>query len=184
MHKAYKDYYWKNGKPQGQNLADPEASTAFRVFVDPYFKRYTVEELFEGHFHRLIYDSALFDFRHLKRPENDKWRREPLSENEWLLRDEIDRPILKEIYTFEKDLCRQTQILTPQDHPVALQKITYTHLGDPFNGVTLFDLAGKAVLRKTYTWEPSSRTFTTLLEECWSDLNVDAASNKGIGVNP
>lgn len=183
MHKAYKDYYWKNGKPYGQNAALSSDRTSFRIFVDPYFKRYTVEELLEGRFHRLIYDSALFDFRHLKRPENDKWRREPLSETQWLLRDEIDRPILKEVYTFQDDLCCQTQILTPQDHPVALQKITYTHLGDPFDGVTLYDLNNKTVLRKTYAWDAPSRTFTTLLEECWSDLNVDTATNKGISIN-
>lgn len=167
MHKAYKEYIWKNGKPYGKNLTQDLAGTTYQIIVDPYYKRFSLEAFKDGKFDTLIYDSYLFDFRYLKRPEHAQWRREYLSETAALIRDEVDRLILKEVYTFKNDLCIRTDIYTPRELLVASQKIFYKQLNDPFNGVALFDIAGKKVMQKTYEWDETTNAFSDLIEESW-----------------
>lgn len=167
MHKAYKDYHWKNGKPYGKTLTTDLSGITYRIVVDPYYKRFSLEEHENDHFKRLIYDSALFDFRHLKKPEQAQWLRHPLSEHKNLIRDEVDRLILIESYTFENNLCRLCQITTPHGTPIALQKISYESLGDPFNGVTLYDINETPILKKNYAFDPEKEEFTDLISECW-----------------
>lgn len=174
MHKTYKDYIWKNGKPYGSHLTSNLEGITYRIPVDPYYKRFSLEQYEEGRFKALIYDSYLFDFRNLKKPEHAQWRKEALSENEMLFRDEVDRAILKEVYRFENDLPRETEIYTLNGFKVATQKILYEALGDEFNGVKLLDTLGKTVMEKRYAVDVETKEFTTLLLEAWEFKPIGA----------
>lgn len=167
MHKAYKDYYWKDGKPYGMEVTNSLSGTTFRVVIDPYHTRYSLEQYQEGKFQRLIYDSAFFDFRHLRRPEHASWQKEPLSELKTLIRNHDDRVILLETYTFEQTLCRTCALSTANGLPLSTHRLYYEHLGDPFNGVILFDTNEKPILKKTYQFDALSQSFTDLLQESW-----------------
>lgn len=168
MHKAYKDYYWKDGKPYGKEVTDDLAGLTYRIVVDPYYKRFSVEEYEEGRFKRLVYDSALFDFRALKRPEYAAWRREPIDEENSLIRNEEDRLVLIESYLFEGPVCRGCLVATPHGTPVSYHRMHYEKLGDPFNGVILFDANHKPVMKKIYALTPETEEFGELLQEIWS----------------
>ena len=167
MHKAYNDYYWKNGKPYGRNLTSSPSEITYRVVVDPYYTRYSVEEYKGSRFHRLIYDSALFDFRHLRRPEHATWQKETLNERTSFIRNHDDRVILKEVYEFEENLCRTCHLFSPHDIPLSTHHLFYHALGDPFNGVILYDINHKPILKKTYACHSTTHDFTELLSESW-----------------
>lgn len=96
------------------------------------------------------------------------WQKEPLWEigekSAALIRNGDDRVILKEVYRFTDQICRECTIYTPQDHLVAVQKIYFVNLGDPFNGVILYDANDHVVMKKTYAVNEENQ-FTHLLEE-------------------
>lgn len=167
MHKAYNDYYWKNGKPYGKGVTSSLLRITYRIVIDPYHKRYSLEEYKEGHFERVIYDSALFDFRHLRRPEHATWQKETLKDSSTLIRDHDDRVILKETYEFQGDLCRACHLFTPNGILLSTHRLFYQPLGDPFNGVVLLDINNKPILKKTYALDPATHSFTDLLTETW-----------------
>lgn len=166
MPKAYKDYYWKNGKPYGKEAVSSLEGTTFRIVIDPYHSRFSIEQYLEGAFHRLIYDSAIFNFSHLRRPEHASWLKEPINEHRALIRNHDDRVILFETYEFEKELCRTCHLTSPHGTPLSTHRLYYEKLGDPFNGVILFDINDKPILKKTYVFEDGK--FTDLLSEDWT----------------
>lgn len=144
----YRKYLWKGGKPVGCEI-DPQGS--FRLVGDPYGKRHLIEEYINGRFSRLIYDSSLFDFRHLHERNQVGWSKEWLSENRLLVRDRDHIPLFIEEHQFREGRPIHCLLITPHGLPFGSQKVSYTAFGDPFNGVTLFDSRGEQVLKKIYS---------------------------------
>ena len=85
-----------------------------------------------------------------------------------LIRDQNDRVILLEHYTFEKGRCRSCQVKSPHGHPLTSRKIFYKDFGDPFDGVILYDANEKPVMKKTYEMIPEFREFGELIDENWN----------------
>lgn len=174
MNKHWKDYFWKEGRPNGKGALDPEniQGTSYKIVADPYFKRISIEKYLDGHFVASIYDSALFNFRHLKPAEQAAWQKKVVSEEQERMVCHIynqdDRLILIEEYLFDNHLCRECRSFSPQRVPISVQKIFYTALSDPFNGAILYDMEGKIVLSKRYEVDENG-TFTTLIEEKWDN---------------
>lgn len=166
----YQDYYWKSGKPCGFNRVDPLlVAFSYRIVSDPYFKRFTVEKYVCNRFEKIVYDSALLDFRHLTLTDQMAWQREILQEeNERmisLLRDQNDRAILTEDLFFENNRCKTCTTFSIHGLLLSIHHMYYKDLKDPFNGTVLYDSEGKLVMRKIYEIDPSSGEFTDLLSE-------------------
>jgi hypothetical protein len=167
----YEDYYWSQGKPKGLVKAAVDAPQSFKIISDPYQKHFSIERYEFGRFTAVVYDSYLFDFRLLKRAEEAAWQRETLRETTTsvrsLVRNMEERVILIEEAHFQGDLCRFCKIFSPHEIELATQRIFYTSLGDPFDGVLLNDLLEHPILMKRYDVKPSTLEFTVLLEEIW-----------------
>lgn len=168
MEQHYRDYQWRRGKPQGLQKCLSQTETTYRILHDGYYKRITVEEYCEGQFSKVIYDSSLLDFRKLNQRDQMAWSREIVFDNAdrriTLIRDIDDRVILKEEMGFQKDLCVECRLVSPTGFQVGMQKVLYTVLGDPFNGVVLYDNIGKTVLEKKYQIDEMNQ-FTDLISE-------------------
>lgn len=173
MTKFYRDYFWKGGIPyglgNGQNTLQ-DMSEGYKIVSDPYHKRISVEKYSQGHLTEIIYDSAFLDFRHLKPNTQYAWHKEVIKESDTeavaVIRNQDDRVVAIETYTFENGLCRSCQAHTPHGIPISTQKLYYTALGDPFNGVGLFDRNNKPVMQKKYGVDKEGE-FTNVLEETW-----------------
>jgi hypothetical protein len=173
MTKYYLDYRWKEGSPYGiQEAENISQVDSYKVISDPYHKRLSVEKYIQGQFESIIYDSILLDFRHLKKPEQTAWQKLPILEEEartvCLIRNQDDRVLYVETHLFEEHLCRSCRVESPQGILLSTHQMHYTHLGDPFNGVTLFDAQNKMVMCKKYTFDDSSQQFTDLIAENWN----------------
>lgn len=170
MLKRYKDYLWKEGIPYGTEPTEEEEG--YKIAMDPYRKRISIEKYSQGQFTSIIYDSALFDFRHLKQEAQTAWQKSIVKEDERevvaMIRNQDDRLILIETYAFEGELCRRCVSHSPHGVLVSRQQLYYKALGDAFNGVILFDANQKPVMRKRYEIDPKSNEFTQLLEEEWN----------------
>lgn len=171
MHRYYRNYYWDHGRPRGEEVVEAAASEAFRIVVDPYYKRYTIERYKEGLFSAIVYDSALYDFRWLKPQEQVAWRKEVVSEDKermcCLIRNQDERVIALESYSFQEGLCRSCKIYYPGGALLAEQRICYTKLGDDDNSVTLNDSLGRPIVVKRYHADEESGEFTELVDEKW-----------------
>ncbi len=169
----YLDYYWKNGKPVGTGYGSTEAEQSFKVIRDPYGKRYSVEKYSFGKFIEIVYDSSLFDFRHLKTEETSAWQRENLEElpdlTRALIRSMDERIILREESHFKDGICHACKIFSPHGVYIGTQNILRTSAGDPFNGVILHDCANRPVVIKKYGIDEFDN-FTELLGEQWDHL--------------
>lgn len=179
MTQYFSNYIWKNGLPYGiQPGAGEEINRRifYKIASDPYHKRVSLEKYTFGNFTGIIYDSALFDFRHLKQGEQLAWQKTPISETENTalchIRNQDDRLILIEEYLFEKGLCRECKAFSPIGPLLSVQKISYKAFNDPFNGVTLFDSNNHAVMSKHYEFNEETRQFSLLLKEDWG-LTLD-----------
>lgn len=176
MSEYYRDYVWKNGLPYGilkcTSETTPKGEITYKIASDPYHKRVSIEKYVDGNFSGVVYDSALFDFRHLKQGEQLAWQKTSISETEAAavchIRNQDDRLILIEEYVFEKGLCRECQAFSPVGSLLSVQKITYKSFKDPFNGVFLFDSNEHAVMSKHYEFDEETREFSTLLKEDWA----------------
>jgi len=172
--KHYRDYYWKDGLPQGLsafNLDESIKGLSYKISSDPYHRRVSIEKYIDEDFDRLIYDSGLFDFRHLHPSRQTTWQKTQISETKEQvishIRDQDDRLLLIEDYRFENHLCRECRASSPFGILLSIQKIYYKTLGDDFNGVTLVDCNDHTVLLKRYEFDENSQEFTQLLEEQW-----------------
>lgn len=179
MFKYFRDYYWKAGKPYGREIIDPACEpVSYKIVVDPYYKRFSIEKYHTGHFDKVVYDSLLLDFRHLTQEHQLAWQREVLSEDNQqsicLLRNQEDRVILKEILCFEDHYCRSCQTHSVHGLPLAIHRMYYKSLQDPFDGVVLYDGEARPVMMKTYETDPITSEFTTLLNEEWNMQNRPA----------
>jgi hypothetical protein len=170
----YEDYVWKNGFPYGiRSMSENiKKDILFKIASDPYHKRVSIEKYYNGKFSSIIYDSALFDFRHLKFGEQLAWQKTSINESEnqaiCHIRNQDDRLVLIEEYRFEKNLCRECQAFSPFGVLISIQKISYKIFEDSFDGVTLFDNNNHKVMSKSYQFDEKKREFTMLLKEEWS----------------
>lgn len=173
MSKHYKDYKWKNGIPYGIiPLETPIESLSYKVISDPYYKRISVEQYDKGAFSKIIYDSALFDFRNLRATEQIAWEKKTLSPLLTEIRNHDDRLILIEKYQFEEKRCRRCEICSPHGVNLAVQHMYYTAMKDSFNGVILYDSNTHAVLQKTYDIDENTGEFAALKSESWDVLTL------------
>jgi hypothetical protein len=173
----YSDYYWEEGRPHGRGPhSDPEG-LHFKIVTDPYFKWITVEKYQGDLFDGIVYDSKIFDFRNLKLINQTAWEKVSCGQERCLIRNQDDRIILFEEYVFEGNWCRQCRTTSVHGIPISLQKIYYTELGDPVNGVALFDNHNHVVMYKLYDTDPQSGEFQNVVREQWNmkdggDLNL------------
>lgn len=157
--------------PKGIQPTDPETDISYRIIQDPYRKRISVESYHYGKFRDIVYDSNLFDFRLLTKQEEQAWQRELLPERESIqpsiVRSMEERILFLEEASFKGNLCRECKIYSPHGILVAIQKIYYTSLQDPFDGVILKDCLNHTVLIKKYSKDPTTQEFRELLHEQW-----------------
>lgn len=161
----FSDYYWKNGRPIGIPANDSSPSRKIQIIADPYFKHISIEEYLQGKFNRLIYDSRLLDFRTLKSEIPASWQRieEP---NRTLLRDQNDRLVFIETYSFDGNFCKECTVYSPHGLHLSTHKIYSTKQGDTFNGVELYDADNKLVMRKLYELNEEG-SFGELIKAEW-----------------
>lgn len=183
MIKHYRDYFWKDGLPYGleEINAWPNAEQSYKIVMDPYRKRVSIEEYRLKQFLACIYDSALLNFRHLNQIEQQSWQKLPLQENsasaECIIRDQDDRVIFLETYTFEKNLCKTCMARSPQGILLTIQKMHYKILGDVENQVILYDAKEHPVLQKIYEADPVTGEFTNLIKEIRDMKEIHLAKN-------
>lgn len=173
MTKYYKDYIWKDGIPYGLDPIEEITKTdSYKIIMDPYRKRISIESYLKGQFSTIVYDSILLDFRQLRQPEQTAWQKIPITETPelmvCLIRNEDDRVLFTETHIFVNDLCRECRVSAPHGIPLSLHKMLYKSLGDPFNGVILYDQNEHPVMYKRYEFDEITQQFTTLLEEEWN----------------
>lgn len=168
--KHYQDYVWKEGFPYGIHPTTA-TGTSYKIVSDPYNKRVSIEEYQGDDLQRVVYDSALFDFRTLTPAHQTAWEKSVLLRSEnterCLIRNQDDRAVLIEEYTFEGNRCRSCRSFSPHSILISLQSMYYTALGDSFDGVILFDANNKAVMCKKYAVDQESGEFSALLQENW-----------------
>lgn len=183
MIKYYRNYFWKEAIPYGFQMVTENAELSYKIVMDPYRKRISIEKYLRGKFAELIYDSAHLDFRHLKPAQQLAWHKIVVEETPTkvvsAIRNQDDRLVLIETYTFEESFCRQCIARSPQGNFISRQQIYYTALNDSFNGVVLYDSNEHSVMFKRYACDEATGEFTDLLEEQWDmskyDLPVTSA---------
>lgn len=171
MHHHFENYRWKDGKPVGTGKTDKEeAAVSYKIVSDPYQKRFSIEKYHFSHFEKIIYDSLFFDFRHLHEREQAAWEKERIDEKDHsithLLRNNEGRAILLESLFFLEGRCRVCEIKSASGILLATHQVCYEDL-DGFNGVILFDIEKRPILKKTYSVDPITKEFTELLFESW-----------------
>lgn len=175
MNHYYEDYSWKGGKPLGKRILDSsqlfKTPLAYRIALDPYNKRISIEQYARGSFTKVVYDSIFLDFRKLNPLEQTAWLRELWREEETsathLIRDHYDRLVLMETSYFESGRCRLCSIASIHGVPLSTHRMFYRELGDSFNGVILYDSLGKPVMLKEYEVDGDSGEFSQLMREEW-----------------
>jgi len=196
MTQLYSDYVWIGGLPYGicalpnngnsQFASDSCDDIGYKISQDPYRKRISIEKYRLNQFLNVVYDSYLFDFRHLKQNEQLAWQKEIVKEvnNEvqCYIRNQDDRLILEELYTFERNLCRSCLVRSCHGIEISKQQLSYTFLGDSYNEVTLYDANDHAVLRKQYHADAETGEFTDLIHEEWDMRKQKLEAVKALGV--
>lgn len=152
--------------PIGLEPIDATSPVSYKIIKDPYKKRISLERYHNGSFEKVIYDSALFDFRKLLAPEQKVWQQSGAG----LIRDEDDRVILQEQYTFENSLCRIVTLHSPHGVVFACQKMYYTKLGDPFDGAILYDPEETPIFWKKYALEEQTNEWSHVTDQGWGAL--------------
>lgn len=174
MFKHFQDYYWKDGKPYGRTeVVDPTLTPfSYKIIVDPYYKRFSVEKYHYAHFDKIIYDSYLLDFRHLTLKDQTAWQREVMREEKdsshSLLRNQDDRAILSETLIFEGEQCKECTTHSIHGIPLAVHRMYYRSHHDRFDGVILYDMEKRPVMMKMYEIDLLTGEFTNLLLEEWN----------------
>ena len=163
------DYVWINGIPYGVGEGN-----RFKIVSDPYRKRISLEEYAEGLFIRVIYDSALLNFRHLNPVDQMAWEKKEVGDKSFI-RDQDDRLLYIEDYTFAGKRCRGCKINSPHGLLLATSRMYYEDLGDSFNGVILYDVNEKAVLQKRYRMDEQNSEFGELIAEERDSRKIDTA---------
>ena len=170
-----KEYVWREGIPQGVSEIETPGpdEELVKIVYDSYQKHYSIERYRGPHFESVIYDSKLLNFATLSPIQQQAWSKEVISEDNTLvrclIRDESDRVVAIEEYHYEGELCRRCDSISPHGPLLSRQRIYYQSLGDPIDGVVLFDANEHPVMFKTYTLNEDG-SFGTLLSEEWDML--------------
>lgn len=169
MLKHYKNYYWDEGIPKGASPINPEAEDGinYKIVSDPYYKWISIEKYLKNTFQTIVYDSHLFDFRTLRPTNQIAWQKIPLTETCSHIKNQDDRTILFEHYSFIGNRCWKCSIISSHGIPVSTQRVFWKALGDPVDGVALFDQEARPVMYKLYTVDSESSEFSDLTEEKW-----------------
>lgn len=168
MNSYYLDYFWDQGIPFGRNPVEScENRIAYKIIMDPYRKHISIEKYKDEIFICTVYDSRFLDFRDLRKGEQLAWQKVPLDEKSYIIRNQDDRVVFKEIYTFIKNRCRKCDAYSPQGIKLSSQEMFYVDLGDNFNGVILKDIEDRVVLFKEYSIDPQTHEFSELIQENW-----------------
>lgn len=150
----YSSYTWKKGVPVGVSRTEKQKGKTFRIVTDPYGVHTSLELYKDGEFLKTVYDSKVFNFKHLKEEYQHAWQKETLfetkTEKRCLIRNIEDRVVLIETYHFEKDHCKECVITSPHGMLLGREKISMKKLGDPENKVALFDALDNPVMEKHY----------------------------------
>lgn len=179
MSEYYTDYVWRGGIPYGVGKMPAAEGRCYKVPMDPYRKRVAVEEYEGCIFQRVVYDSALLDFRLLKPPaEQTAWQKSVISSGADAVVSEIrnqdDRLICVETCYFREGVCVECRISSPFGIPLSVHRMFYRSKGDSFDGVVLYDINDHPIMFKKYEVDAESGEFTTLIEEQW-EMSVQAA---------
>lgn len=172
MTEYYREYVWRNGIPYGISKQEKLVGNGYKIPMDPYRKRISVE-LYEGDvFQKTIYDSALLDFRQLKTPaDQTTWQKTVISASPEVvishIRNQDDRLICSETCLFRSSLCVECKIASPQGFLLSVHRMFYQSQGDSFDGVILYDSNERQVMIKRYAIGAETNEFTDLLEENW-----------------
>jgi hypothetical protein len=158
--KFYNDYFWKEGKPYGLMASNSLENISYKIVADPYYKRISIEQYAGGNFIKNIYDSALFDFRHLQPIHQTAWQKTTVEEKEGFI------------------TCHIRKAYSPQGILISMQNIYYTSLQDSFDGVILCDSNSHPIMFKRYQWDAENEEFSDLIEECW-DMSQKEQKNGG-----
>lgn len=162
----YDDYYWDKGVPKGKQPSEVPTHIAYKIHDDPYRKRYSVEQYEGKNFQKILYDSALFDFRSLFKGEDASWQREILSESSTsaltLIRNMEERIILREELHYDaQGNCMGCTLFSCHGVPIGTQTI----FEKPFTGVQFRDNSGRLVLQKEYEKNEETGEFGKLIKE-------------------
>ncbi len=172
MNLHYRRYFWKEGIPIGCDSVNPlQTSESYKIISDPYRKRISIEKYAFLHFDTIVYDSALINFREFKKPELASWQKKIEKDihgvTKGYIRNQEDRLVFIETYQFQEGLCRECRVHSPHGILLSVHKMSYRHLGDPFDGVTLYDSRSCPVVIKRYVFDEECHQFTDLIEEQW-----------------
>lgn len=172
MNRHITDYFWQDGTPQPRRYIEQEAALSYKIVADPYNKHISIEKYLFGCFSAIIYDSAQLDFRHLSQQGHTAWERTLVRESSqealYLLRDHNDRIRFLEVCLFDAGICRQGVVRSPDGTLLSRHTICYTALGDPFDGVELYDSNDHIVMRKLYMPMADELAFGDMLSENWA----------------
>lgn len=172
METLYADYFWQKGVPKGRRKigVPPSSAICYKIITDPYRKRFSIEQYEKGAFKQVVYDSIYLDFRRLKPSEQQGWQQEVISQSDreivCLIRNQEERVLYREIQEFEGSFCRSCSLYAPQGLLLSIHRMSYTALGDAFDGTLLYDGHTRLVLAKRYQSSEQGE-FTELLEERW-----------------
>lgn len=165
----YSNYFWKNGIPVGfTSVPFTFSGISYKIVSDPYHKRISIEKYEASTFLSVVYDSMLLNFRHLKNPEQAAWQKSTNSLGQCFIRDQDDRLLFIETYQFEKDLCIGCQTHSPHGLFLSEHRIYYKILNHSLDGVVLYDSNSHPVMYKLYTFDATTRQFTTLTQQEWN----------------
>lgn len=166
----FRNYFWKEGIPYGVDPLSEPSATSYKIPMDPYRKKISIEKYVWGDFFTQVYNSELLDFRTLKAENQQAWERTPLAKSEGtksIIRDQNDRVILIEEYEFRNHRCVECRIFSPHEVLIATQNIYFKEFNDAFDGVILRDANGHQVMRKEYEMNQQTKEFGDIIKTVW-----------------
>lgn len=186
MKQYFKGYRWKNGIPLGKGVIETNQipnETSYKIAMDPYRRRITLEKYEKGQFCKIIYDSILLNFRHLNPTEQMAWEKTIVEETPEkivsIIRNQDDQVLYFETCHFQEGFCRVCNISSSHGIFLSSHRLYYKTLNDPFNGVVLFDSDNYPVMLKIYERDEGSGNFTKIIEESWDVENHPLATSLG-----
>lgn len=150
MNSYFVDYHWKDGIPYGLHPtpSSEKEALSYKIIMDPYRKRISIESYLYGAFNKIIYDSFLLDFRKLNPQEQLAWQKETIHETPQetisLIRNMEDRIILIEKQFFEEERCRECRIFSMHGIHLSTHRMS-------LDEVILYDANEHVVLRKPFS---------------------------------
>ena len=181
MSQYYADYVWKNGIPYGILKLEAPSGTCYKIPMDPYRKRISIEQYDGDVFRLVVYDSSQLDFRHLKSPaEQTAWQKivltTSLTKVSSLIRNQDDRLVCLETCLFDGKYCVECRLYSPLGPLLSTHRMFYQALNASFDGVVLYDANDHPVMIKKYAFDAEAAAFTDLLEESWEGCEAFLSS--------